>query len=41
MLVGGKYFLHQLRGTEVTFVVVGKPRVILTNTKFDDLPVEV
>jgi hypothetical protein len=25
---------------EVSFVVVGKPRTILTNTRIDDLPIE-
>ena len=34
MLVGGKEFLHQLKDTEVNFVVVGKPIVVLTNTKY-------
>ena len=41
MLVGGKEFLHQLKDTEVNFVVVGKPNTILINAKFGDLPTEV
>ena len=40
MLVGGKEFFRWLKDTEVNFVVIGKPRVALTNTWFDDLPIE-
>ena len=41
LLVGGKEFMHKLKDTEVNFVVVGKPRVVLTNTWFDDLPAKI
>ena len=41
MLVGAKSFLHQLKETEVNFVVVGKRRIVLTCTRFDDFPIEV
>lgn len=41
MLVGGKQFLHRLKDTEVNFVVVGKPKVVLKNTRFDNLPIKV
>jgi hypothetical protein len=41
MLVGGKELLHQLKEIEVNYVVVGKPRTVLTNTRFDDFLNEV
>ena len=41
MLVGGKEYLHQLKDTEVNYVVLGKPQVVLTNTRMDNLPLEV
>ena len=41
LLVGGKEFLHQLKDTTVSFVVIGKPKTILINTKIDDIPDEV
>ena len=40
-MVGGKSFLHQLKDTKVNFVVVGKLRVVLTSTIFDDILVEI
>lgn len=33
--------MHQLKDTEVDVYVVGKPIVVLTNTKFNDLPTEI
>jgi hypothetical protein len=41
ILVGGKEFSHQLKETKVNYVVIGKPRSVLTNTRFDDFLVEV
>jgi hypothetical protein len=41
LLVSGKEFLNQIQEEEVNFSLIGKPRVILTNTKLDDLPIEV
>ena len=41
LLVGGKEFLYLLKYIEVNFYVVGKPRNDLTNTRFDDLPIEI
>lgn len=33
--------MHHLKDTKVNFVVVSKQRAILTNTRFDDLPIEI
>ena len=33
--------MEQLQEEEVSFAIVGKPRTILTNTKIDELPVEI
>ena len=41
MLIGGKEYLHQLKETKVNYVVLGKPQVVLTNSRKDDLPMEV
>ena len=41
MLVGVKEFMHQLKETKVNYVVIGKTNIVLTNTRFDDLPIEV
>ena len=41
MLVGSKGFMHQSKDTEVNFVMVGKARVVITNTRFDGVPVEI
>ena len=41
MLVGGKEFLHELKDNEINYVVLGKPQTILTNTKIDELSIEV
>ena len=38
LLVGGKEFLHQRKDTEVSFVVIGKPNIVLINTIIDDMP---
>ena len=35
LMVGGKVFLHQLKDTKVSFVVIGKPNVVLINTRID------
>ena len=34
-------FLEQLQEEEVSFAIVGKPRTIVTNTRVDELPIEV
>ena len=39
--VSEKEFLHQLKVIEVNYVVVGKPKIVLINTRFDDFLVEV
>ena len=41
VLVGGKEFMHQLRDTEVSFSIIGKPNIVLTSTIFDNLLVEI
>ena len=41
LLVGGKEFLHQLKEIEVSYVVIGKPQTIVTNTRLDELPVQI
>lgn len=33
--------MHQLKDTKVNFVVISKPRVALTNIRFDDFRVEI
>ena len=33
--------MYQLKNTEVNFVVVGKPRVVLKSTRIDDFPVKI
>jgi hypothetical protein len=41
LLVKEKEFLEQLQEEEVSFAIVGKPRTIITNTRIDELPVEI
>ena len=41
LLVGSMEILLQLNDTEVCFVVIGKPNIILINTRIDDLTNEV
>ena len=42
LLVTGKELLHEVKKEEdLQFVVVGKPKVILTSTNLDNLPDEV
>ena len=41
LLVKEKEFLEQLQEGEVSFAIVGKPRTVVTNTRIDELPVEV
>ena len=41
LLVKEKEFLEQLQEEEVSFVIVGKPRTVVTNTRVDELPIEV
>jgi hypothetical protein len=41
LLVKEKEFLEQLQADEVSFSIVGKPRTIITNTRMDELPIEV
>ena len=41
LLVKEKEFLEQLQEEEVSFAIVGKPKTIITNTRIDELPVEV
>ena len=41
LLVKEKEFLEQLQEEEVSFAIVGKPRTIVTNTRVDELPIEV
>ena len=33
--------MHQLKDTKLNFVVVGKLGIVLTNTRFNDLPVDI
>ena len=41
MLISGKELLQEVKKEkEMHFVVVGKPKVILTSTNLDNLPVE-
>ena len=37
LVVGGKVFLHQLKDTKVSFVVIRKPITVLINTIIDDI----
>lgn len=41
LLVGSIEFLLQLKDIEVCFVVIGKPNIVLINTRIDNLPNEV
>ena len=41
LLVTEKEFLKHVQNEKVSFVVVGKPRIVLTNTRIDDFPIEV
>ena len=42
MLISGKELLQEVKKEkEMNFVVVGKPKVILTSTNLDNLPVEI
>jgi hypothetical protein len=41
LLVKEKEFLEQLQEDEVSFSIIGKPRTVITNTRIDDLPIEV
>jgi hypothetical protein len=41
LLVTEKEFMTHVQDEDVSFVVVGKPRNILTNTRIDDFPIEV
>ena len=41
LLVKEKEFLEQLQEEEVSFVIVGKPRTVITNTRIDEIPVEI
>jgi hypothetical protein len=41
LLVTEKEFLKHVQDEEVSFSIVAKPRTILTNTRIDDLPIEV
>jgi hypothetical protein len=41
LLVKEKEFLEQLQEDEVSFAVIGKPRTVITNTRIDELPIEV
>ena len=41
LLLGGKEYLKQIQENEVNFVVICKPKVIVTSTKFSDLPIEI
>eukprot|EP00253_Pinus_taeda_P011709 PITA_11709 len=42
MLMSGKKLLQEVRkGEEMYFVVIGRPKVILTSTNLDDLPQEI
>eukprot|EP00253_Pinus_taeda_P003807 PITA_03807 len=41
LLHGGKEYLKQMEENEVNFVVICKPKVIMTSTKVSDLPIEI
>lgn len=41
LLMSGKELLPNVKKEEVHFFVIGKPKVILTNTNIDDSPEEV
>ena len=41
LLLGGKEYLQQIEENEVNFVVICKPKVIMTSTKVSDLPIEI
>ena len=41
LLVKEKEFLEQLQEEEVSFVIVGKPSTVITNTRIDQLPAEI
>ena len=41
LLVKEKEFLEQLQEEEVSCAIVGKPRTVVTNTRVDELPIEV
>eukprot|EP00253_Pinus_taeda_P021342 PITA_21342 len=41
LLLRGKEYLKQIEENEVNFVVICKPKVIMTSTKVSDLPIEI
>ena len=41
LLVKEKEFLEHLQEGEVSFVIVGKPITVVTNTRIDEFPLEV
>ena len=41
LLLGGKEYLQHIEENEVNFVVICKPKVIMTSTKVFDLPIEI
>eukprot|EP00253_Pinus_taeda_P004442 PITA_04442 len=41
LLLGGKEYLQQIEENEVNFVVICKPKVIMTSTKVFDLPIKI
>eukprot|EP00253_Pinus_taeda_P012663 PITA_12663 len=41
LLLGGKEYLQQIEENEVNFVVICKPKVIVTSTKVSYLPIEI
>eukprot|EP00253_Pinus_taeda_P004034 PITA_04034 len=41
LLLGGKEYLKLMEENEVNFVVICKPKVIMTSTKVSDLPIEI
>ena len=41
LLMGGKEYLQHIEENEVNFVVICKPKVILTSTKISELPIEI
>ena len=41
LLVKEKEFMKKLHEEEVSFVIVGKPRTVVTNARIDELPIEI
>jgi hypothetical protein len=41
LMISGKEFLHQIINEEVSFALIGKPRIVITSTKLIDLPIEI